>query len=148
MYMNTGYLNHSHMDFKDKSRPLIVGSCGIYRLSELPKMPTYRPRGRVDFQIIYIASGCGHFHFDTVDNETIVPAGNIVIFRPKELQKYEYYGEDKTEVYWIHFTGSDVKNILRKYGFPDNERIFPVGTSMEYERVFHINFISNLRLSA
>lgn len=99
-------------------------------------MPTYRPRGRVDFQIIYIAAGCGHFHFDTVDNETIVPAGNIVIFRPKELQKYEYYGEDKAEVYWIHFTGSDVKNILRKYGFPDNERIFPVGTSMEYERVF------------
>ena len=136
MYMNTGYLKHSHMDFKDKSRPLIVGSCGIYRLSEHPKMPTYRPRGRVDFQIIYIASGCGHFHFDTVDNETIVPAGNIVIFRPKELQKYEYYGEDKTEVYWIHFTGSDVKNILRKYGFPDNERIFPVGTSMEYERIF------------
>ena len=109
MYMNTGYLKHSHMDFKDKSRPLIVGSCGIYRLSEHPKMPTYRPRGRVDFQIIYIAAGCGHFHFDTVDNETIVPAGNIVIFRPKELQKYEYYGEDKTEVYWIHFTGSDVK---------------------------------------
>ena len=33
MYMNTGYLNHSHMDFKDKSRPLVVGSCGIYRLS-------------------------------------------------------------------------------------------------------------------
>lgn len=136
MYMNTGYLNHSHMDFKDKSRPLIVGSCGIYRLSEHPKMPTYRPRGRVDFQIIYIAAGCGHFHFDAVDNETIVPAGNIVIFRPKELQKYEYYGKDKTEVYWIHFTGSDVKNILRKYGFPDNERIFPVGTSMEYERIF------------
>lgn len=136
MYMNTGYLNRSHMDFKDKSRPLIVGSCGIYRLSERPKMPTYRPRGRVDFQIIYIAAGCGHFHFDAVDNETIVPAGNIVIFRPKELQKYEYYGKDKTEVYWIHFTGSDVKNILRKYGFPDNERIFPVGTSMEYERIF------------
>ena len=136
MYMNTGYLSHSHMDFKDKSRPLIVGSCGIYRLSEHPKMPTYRPRGRVDFQIIYITAGCGHFHFDTVDNETIVPAGNIVIFRPKELQKYEYYGEDKTEVYWIHFTGGDVKNILRKYGFQDNERIFPVGTSMEYERIF------------
>lgn len=23
MYMNTGYLKHSHMDFKDKSRPLM-----------------------------------------------------------------------------------------------------------------------------
>ena len=38
MYMNAGYLNRSHMDFKDKSRPLIVGSCGTYRLSSLPKL--------------------------------------------------------------------------------------------------------------
>ena len=106
MYMNTGYLNHSHMDFKDKSRPLIVGSCGTYRLSSHPKLPTYRPRGRLDYQIIYITAGCGHFHFGNVGNETIVPAGNIVLYRPKELQKYEYYGEDKTEVYWIHFTDS------------------------------------------
>lgn len=55
MYINTGYLNHSHKDFKDKSRPLIVGSCGTYRLSQHPKMPTYRPRGRLDYQIIYIS---------------------------------------------------------------------------------------------
>ena len=59
-----------------------------------------------------------------------------MLFRPKEFQKYEYYGADKTEVYWVHFTGSDVKNILRKYGFPDDRRVFPVGTSLEYERVF------------
>ena len=136
MYLNTGYLNHSHMDFKDKSRPLIVGSCGTYRLSRHPKLPTYRPRGRLDYQIIYITAGCGHFHFDNVNNETIVPAGNIVLYRPKELQKYEYYGEDKTEVYWIHFTGSNVKNILRQYGFPDKEHVFQVGTSNEYEQIF------------
>ena len=145
MYMNTGYLKHSHMDFKDKSRPLIVGSCGIYRLSEHPKMPTYRPRGRVDFQIIYIAAGCGHFHFDTVDNETIVPAGNIVIFRPKELQKYEYYGIDKTEVYWVHFTGNNVKNILRKYGIADGVHVIYSGVSMEYKHLY-MNMIEELQL--
>lgn len=136
MYINTGYLNNSHIDFKDKSRPLIIGSCGTYRLSTHPMLPTYRPKGRLDFQIIYIASGTGHFHFDSPDNETIVPAGNIVLYRPKEFQKYEYYGEDKTEVYWIHFTGNDVKNILRKYGFEDQKHVFHVGSSMEYERVF------------
>ena len=92
-------------------------------------MPTYRPKGRKDFQIIYIASGLVHFHFDKPENETIVPAGNIVLFRPAELQKYEFYGKDKTEVYWVHFTGGEVKNILRKNGFADKERIFPVGTS-------------------
>ena len=96
MYINTGYLNHSHKDFKDKSRPLIVGSCGTYRLSQHPKMPTYRPRGRLDYQIIYISSGLVHFHFDNPENETIIPAGHIVLFRPKELQKYEFYGKDRT----------------------------------------------------
>lgn len=136
MYINTGYLNQSHKDFKDKRQPLIVGSCGNYRLSSYLKMPTYRPRGRLDYQIIYIASGKAYFHFDTPENETIVPAGNVVLFRPKELQKYEYYGKDKTEVFWIHFTGSDVKNILRKYGFADKQRVFSVGTSLEYERIF------------
>lgn len=136
MYINTGYLNQSHKDFKDKRQPLIMGSCGNYRLSSYPKMPTYRPRGRLDYQIIYIASGKAYFHFDTPENETIVPAGNVVLFRPKELQKYEYYGKDKTEVFWIHFTGSDVKNILRKYGFADKQRVFSVGTSLEYERIF------------
>jgi AraC family transcriptional regulator, arabinose operon regulatory protein len=59
-----------------------------------------------------------------------------VLFRPKELQKYEYYGKDKTEVYWIHFTGSNIKNLLRRYGFADKKRILPVGTSPEYERLF------------
>ena len=136
MYINSGYKNRSVMDFKDKSQPLVVGSCGTYRLSSHPRLPTYRPRGRLDFQILYIASGCVHFHFDKPENETIVNARNIVLFRPKEFQKYEYYGIDKTEVYWIHFTGSDVKNILRGYGFSDNKRIFHVGTSLEYERIF------------
>ena len=75
-------------------------------------------------------------YFRMGDDYTIVPAGNIVLYRPKELQKYEYYGEDKTEVYWIHFTGSNVKNILRQYGFPDKERVFEVGTSNEYEQIF------------
>ena len=44
MYMNTGYLNHSHMDFKDKSRPLVVGSCGTYRLSSQPRASNSRSR--------------------------------------------------------------------------------------------------------
>ncbi len=136
MYLNTGYINNSHIDFKDKSHPLIVGSCGNYRLTDHPKLPTYRPKGRLDYQIIYIVSGQVHFHFDKAENETIVTAGHIVLYRPKELQKYEYYGKDKTEVYWVHFTGGDVKNILRGYGFEDKKRIFRVGTSLEYERIF------------
>ncbi len=136
MYLNSGYLNNSHIDFKDKSRPLIVGSCGTYRLYAHPKLPTLRPRGRLDFQIIYVCAGAAHFHFDHAENDTVVTAGNIVVYRPKEFQKYEYYADDKTEVYWVHFTGGNVKNILRSYGISDDMRVFYVGTSLEYERIF------------
>ncbi|NDO50574.1 AraC family transcriptional regulator [Lachnospiraceae bacterium MD335] len=136
MYLNSGYLNNSHIDFKDKPRPLIVGSCGTYRLYAHPKLPTLRPRGRLDFQIIYVCAGAAHFHFDHAENDTVVTAGNIVVYRPKEFQKYEYYADDKTEVYWVHFTGGNVKNILRSYGISDDMRVFYVGTSLEYERIF------------
>ncbi len=136
MYTNAGYLNYSLIDLKDKTKPLAVGSCGTYRLKNHPKLPTYRPRGRVDYQILYVSAGIAHFHFDKEENNTIVTAGNMVLYRPKEFQKYEYYGKDKTEVYWIHFTGNNVKNILRSYGIRDDMRVFYVGTSLEYTRIF------------
>lgn len=136
MYFNSGYLNNSLQDFKDKSKPLIVGSCGTYKLKTHPILPTYRPKGRIDYQLIYVASGTAHFHFYNEENDTVITPGNMVLYRPREFQKYEYYGDDKTEVYWIHFTGNDVKNILRKYGIKDDMRVFYVGTSLEYESVF------------
>ncbi len=136
MYINSAYLNNSLVDFKDKSKPLIVGSCGTYHLYTRPTLPTHRPRGRLDYQILYIASGKAHFYFDSSSESTIVTAGHMVIYRPKEPQRYIYYGVDQTEVYWVHFTGSNVKNILRSYGIKDNMRIIPTGTSLEYTRIF------------
>ena len=40
MYTNNAYLNHSTMDRKDKSKPLIVTMCGTYKLYTHPKLPT------------------------------------------------------------------------------------------------------------
>lgn len=136
MYLNSGYLNNSHIDFKDKSKPLIVSSCGTYHLFTHPKLPTLRPRGRLDFQLLYVSAGTAHFHFDHAENDTIVTAGHMVVYRPKEFQKYEYYATDQTEVYWVHFTGGNVKNILRSYGITDDMRVFYTGISLEYERIF------------
>ncbi|MCI8598916.1 MAG: AraC family transcriptional regulator [Lachnospiraceae bacterium] len=138
MYINSAYLNNSLVDFKDKSRPLIVGSCGTYHLYTRPKLPTYRPKGRLDFQLLYIASGKAHFYFDNSEKDTLVHAGNMVIYRPKEPQKYIYYGDEQTEVYWVHFTGSNVKNILRSYGIKDQMRVIPTGTSLDYTRIFKL----------
>lgn len=134
MYTNNAYLNNTMVDIKDKSKPLIVTSCGTYRLYTKPILPTWRPRGRLDYQLLYIAAGKAHFHFD--DKEQVVTAGHMVLYRPKEPQKYEYYGEDQTEVYWVHFTGGNVKNILRSYGLTDDKRVFYCGSGLDYQTLF------------
>lgn len=94
-----------------------MASCGTYRLFTRSKLPTYRPRGRIDYQLLYIAAGKAHFFFEE-DVEEIVTAGHMVLYRPREMQKYVYYWDDQTEVFWVHFTGNDVKQILRRYKLP------------------------------
>ncbi len=143
MYTNNAYLNNTTQDIKDKSKPLIVTSCGTYHLYTRPKLPTWRPRGRRDFQLLYIASGKAHFHFD--GKEQIVTAGHMVLYRPKEPQKYEYYGEDQTEVYWVHFTGGNVTNILRSYGITDDKKVFYCGSGLDYKNLFR-SMINELQM--
>lgn len=134
MYTNNAYLNNSTIDIKDKTKPLIVTSCGTYKLYTRPKLPTWRPRGRLDFQLLYIVSGKAHFHFG--NEEKMVSAGHMVLYRPKEPQKYEYYGKDQTEVYWVHFTGGNVTNLLRSYGLTDDKKVFYCGSDLEYQQLF------------
>ena len=87
MYINSGYLHNSLLDFKDKTRPLVVGSCGTYRLIHQPRLPTYRPRGRIDYQLLYITAGKWTFLF--LDNkEQIIEAGHMILYKPREMQKY------------------------------------------------------------
>ncbi len=91
----------------------------------------------------FLASGKAHFHFG--DKEEVVTAGHMVLYRPKEPQKYEYYGQDQTEAYWVHFTGGNVTNILRSYGLTDNKKVFYCGSGLEYQSIFR-NMIYELQM--
>lgn len=143
MYINAGYLNNSRTDFKDNSTPLVVGSCGTYRLKTRPKLPTCWQKGRRDYQILYVANGKTHFWFD--GREKIVSAGHMVLYKPEEIQKYVYYLEDNPEVFWIHFTGSDVKNILAYHGISLDEHVFYCGVLPDYKALFR-KIIQELQL--
>ncbi len=145
MFVNSGYLHDSRAPIKDKSRPLIVTSCGTYRLKTVKRLPTWRPKGRLDYQLLYIVSGKGHFYFKGEDR--VVYAGRMVLIQPRQEQHYEYFGEDKPEVYWVHFTGSDVKNILRSYNIPMDDPIFYSGASSTYSYLFKemINELQNCK---
>jgi len=143
VYINAGYLNNSRTDFKDSSTPLVVGSCGTYRLKTRPKLPTYWQKGRRDYQILYVANGKTHFWFD--GREEIVSTGHMVLYKPEEIQKYVYYLEDNPEVFWIHFTGRDVKNILAYHGISLDEHVFYCGVLPDYKALFR-KIIQELQL--
>ena len=134
MYVNSGYLYNTRVPIKDKSKPLLVGSCGTYRLRTKQKLPTWHPRGRLDYQLLYVASGKTHFFFN--GQEEIVPAGYMVLYQPRQEQHYEYYGEEQPEVYWVHFTGKDVKAILKHFDIPTDKNVFFSGVPSAYQHLF------------
>ncbi len=134
MYTNVAYLNNSISVVKDTSKPLIVTSCGYYRVDSGPVIKTNRPKGRRDYQLIYILEGKAHFYFG--GNERIVNKGEMILFRPYEAQSYFYFPKDKCQAFWVHFTGSDVDQILSYYQLPDNKTIFYSGTSPDYQWLF------------
>ena len=89
MYTNVAYLHNSLTDMVDESRSLIVTSCGYYRVHSRSVVSTERPQGRRDYQLLYIAKGKGYFYFDGPDGkETIITEGNMILFRPGEIQYY------------------------------------------------------------
>ena len=143
MYADSAYWHNKMLDFIDKRYPLFVGSCGTYHLITRDILSTHRPKGRLDYQLLYIASGKAHFYFNGA--EQVLSAGNMVIYRPKEEQYYYYYGTDHTEVYWVHFTGNDVTNILREYGISDDVHVIHTGTELEYKQIF-LRMIQELKL--
>ena len=62
------------------------------------------------------------------------------MFRPNESQMYYYYGKDKTEVYWIHFTGRNVEDLLKQYNFPNNKNV------IMKEEILNFTIVEGVRL--
>ena len=115
----------------DKSVPIRIVSIGNYELSGNVTMPVTRPKGRLDYQFIYIASGKAHFYFQK-DKETVARAGSLILYRPKQFQKYSFCGGDNVNAYWIHFTGKDIKALLSTFPYTNVNPIINVGLNSEY----------------
>lgn len=102
--------------FEDKEHPLMVNCCG-YQVFNTKDYSQNRDIGRLDYQIIYIYKGCGHYLLR--GQWHTIQAGNLVLFRPSEPQVYSYYAKDSPEIYWIHFTGTACEDLLKQYGICD-----------------------------
>ena len=134
MYTNVAYLNNSKTAVKDVTKPLMVTSCGYYHVDSGTGIKTHRPNGRPDYQLLYVAEGKARFYFH--EKERTVGRGEMVLFRPNEPQSYQYFPQDKCRVYWVHFTGSDVEQILQTYHLDSDKKVFYSSTSPDYSWLF------------
>lgn len=137
MYINVAYVDDENPNLEDLTVPIRINNCGYYRVHTGPVIETPHPEGRNDYQLLYIAEGKGHFYFKGSKKATIVEKGNMVLFRPKEPQVYYYYAKDKTEVYWVHFTGWKVEEYLDSYELPKKENVFFTGVSPDYPWIYN-----------
>ena len=137
MYINVAYVDEENPNLEDLTVPLRINNCGYYRLHTTPEIETPHPEGRNDYQLLYIAAGKGYFYFKGSKEPTIVTKGNMILFRPGEPQVYYYYAVDKTEVYWVHFTGWKVEEYLERYELPHDENVFYTGVSPDYPWIYN-----------
>ena len=139
----SGYLGpSSEIPIVDDRAPIVISSCGHFRLSREEYLITSRPAGRPDYQLLYIAGGTAHFWLK--EKERVLPEGHTVLYRPGESQRYTYKAESMQEIYWVHFSGRDAAEWLDSLGF-GGEPIRAVGEHIEYTRLFE-QMIQELQL--
>ena len=98
--------------FQETELPLVINCCGSQKFLTRDYAQA-RTVGRIDYQIIYIFKGAGHY-FIQGEWQTLT-AGHIVLFRPGEPQVYAYYAAEHPEIFWIHFTGTECEALLKIY---------------------------------
>ena len=112
----------------------MISGCGTYLLHTVKSLPACERQGRPDYHLIYVTSGKAHLCFGK--EEYIVTPGHMVLLQPRQEQKYELKGIDTPEIFWVHFTGSNVKNILEHYEIPFDNPVFYSGILPKYAYYF------------
>lgn len=101
---------------------LLVNNCG-YQATGENDMTTVRPYGRQDYLLLYVLHGC--LVLREGDRDISVSGGSLVLYRPHESQHYTHVAAEETQVYWLHFTGGGVPELLKKAGI--DARVTAVG---------------------
>lgn len=111
----------------------MMSSCGHLKKVDEPNFYVSRRYGRKDYQLIYVVRGMGTF--DLPDQRLELHEGNILIYLPKQPQYYIYNQIHNPEVYWVHFTGSQVEKILTEFNLLPRQ-VHKIGISAEICMLF------------
>ena len=85
-----------------------INNCGFCEVDDFD-MTTNRPSGRADYQLIYVWRG--QVRCELPEGPRALGEGEVIVYRPWERQAYTYLCAQKTQVYWLHFTGQGIPSL-------------------------------------
>ena len=85
--------------------PVYINNCGYLRRLD-KDVSVNRAHGRADYHLLFNASG------EMLVNGEVLCEGDAYVIFPGEKQEYTYVNKEGGLYYWIHFSGSQVANIL------------------------------------
>lgn len=111
---------------------LHVNACGCQHIAG-KDVGSFRPQGRSDFHILYIAEGA--CFLTEGETETRVDGGNVILFLPREPQRYRFVSAIPSVSYYLHFSGTGCAALLADLGL-SGKRVFPVGAGRSIGETF------------
>ena len=88
MSQSSGYYYPDSFDHADLEHLFSVYSCGCYKPAGGETFHTYRPAGRCDYQLLYVADGAAYFQLS--DGLRKAGRGDAVLYHPGQPQDYTY----------------------------------------------------------
>jgi len=93
--------------------PLAVNCAGYSDIGHA--FVTHNVRGRLDYYLMYVR--CGTLTLFDGDCAITAPAGSVVLLPCGKPYKYSSTGDERLGYFWVHFSGSEVKERLFEYRF-------------------------------
>lgn len=122
-------------NIEDLSSNLIANCTGVCALAK--RFVTDKPDGRVDYYLQYLISGN---MLIKIDGETkIMRPGQIIFYYPNTHYHYEFEETNEVVYFWVHFTGSEAENLIKKYGIP-NKQLVDIGINEDILNNFKMMF--------
>lgn len=90
-------------------KELFCNDCGIQKFGTNDPISVIRENGRFDYHILMMKSGSCTFRHG--EHLSVLNEKETVIYFPNEPQEY-HFGNNYSESYWIHFSGTRVPYIL------------------------------------
>ncbi|MBQ7346595.1 MAG: helix-turn-helix transcriptional regulator [Clostridia bacterium] len=92
--------------------PLEVNCAGCFCTRS--RFLTDNREGRLDYYLLYMTSGS--LELMLPEGSVTMRAGSFVIIPPQTRYRYAHTDECEMDYLWVHFTGSQVLEILEEYG--------------------------------